>query len=92
MTSLSGYFRSRDVIACHMTPHPASYNPVGAQTYPNLNLGLLQPLPGDHWSNDITSGSLPVTCSIVTSFPVMSLPPPASYSAIGVQTYPKLDL
>ena len=38
---------------------------------------LLQPLPGDFRLNHVTSGSLPVTSSLVTSFPVMRLPPTA---------------
>ena len=44
--------------------------------------GLLQPLPGDFQSNDVTSGSLSVTCGHVTSFPVTWLPPTVSYSLV----------
>ena len=39
-------------------------------------------------SNDVTSGSRPVT--YVTS--CHALPPPASYSPVGAKTYPELDL
>jgi len=42
--------------------------------------GLLQPLPGDFWSNYATTLSLPVTWDHVTTFPVKWLPPIASYS------------
>jgi len=69
-------------------PH-ASYSSVGAQTYPKLLRRLLQPLPGDFCSNDVTSGSLPVMWGHVTSFSVTRRPPPASFSPIGAQTYPK---
>jgi len=47
---------------------------------------LLQPLPNDFWSNDVTTGSLPLTWGHVTSFPVTWLPPPASYSLVWSQT------
>jgi len=50
-------------------------------------LGPLQPLPGDFRSNDITYGSLPVTCGHVTSFSVTSRPPAASYSLVGSEMY-----
>ena len=55
-------------------------------------MGLLQPLQNYFRSNDISCGSLAVTSGHVTSFPVTSLKPPASYSRVGAQTYPKLDL
>jgi len=48
--------------------------------------GLLQPLPGTFQSNDVPSGSLPVTTGHLTSFPVMWLPPPASCSLVGSKT------
>jgi len=50
-------------------------------------LGLLQPLPGDFRSNDVTSGSLPVSWGHVTSFPVTWLPPAASHSLVGSETH-----
>ena len=46
--------------------------------------------PTIFWSNDVTSGSLPVTWGQVMSFPVTWLPPPASYSPVGAQTCPNL--
>jgi len=49
--------------------------------------GLLQFLPGDFWSNDITTGSLLVTWRHVTTFPVTLLPPTASYSLVGSEMY-----
>jgi len=49
--------------------------------------GNLQPLPGDFRSNDVTSGSLPVTRGHVTWFPVTCLPSPASYSLVGSEMY-----
>jgi len=48
---------------------------------------LLQPLIGDFRSNYVSSGSLPVTWSHVTSFPVWWLPPPASYCLVGREMY-----
>jgi len=139
------HLRSLQVTWCHVMsfpvtwlPPPQSYSPVGAQTYPKLDLqhstatsrsllvkscyfqipwsharsvtsfpvtttscklqpcrssnvpktwltGLLQPFPGDFRSNDVTSGSLPVTSGHMTSFPVTWLPPPVSYSPVGAQ-------
>jgi len=61
MTSLPGLYRSRDVISGHMTAtscelqHCRSSN--APKTWPT---GLLQPLPGDFQSNDVTPGSFPV--------------------------------
>jgi len=90
LTSLpvtSGQLRSRDVISCHGTASceqqpcrnsNARYTPV---------FGLLQPLPGDFWSNDVTSGSLPLTWGHATSFSVTWLPPPASYSLVESQAH-----
>ena len=63
MTSLTGHFRPRgDMTSFSVTwlPPLASYSPVGAQTYPKLT-ALLRPLIGDFRSNEVTSGSLPVT-------------------------------
>jgi len=34
----SGHVRLRDVISCHVPAPPASYSPVGAQTYPKVDL------------------------------------------------------
>jgi len=60
MTSLpvtSGQLRSRDVISCHMTASSCEQQPgrkSNAQYAPLF--GLLQPLPGNFRSNDVTSG------------------------------------
>ena len=53
----------------------------------HLTSGLVQQLPGDFRSNDVTSESLPVTWAHVTTFPVTWLPPPASYSLVGNEMY-----
>jgi len=50
-------------------------------------LGLLQPLPGDFGSNDVTSGSLPIIWGLVTSFTVMWLATTATYCLVGSETY-----
>ena len=50
--------------------------------------GALQPLPGDLRSNDVTSGSLPVTRGHVTSIPVTRLPSPACYNLVGSENVP----
>jgi len=98
---LPGKFRSNDVISGSLSvtwgdvtsfpvtwwPPPASYSPAGAQTYQKLDIRLLQPLRGDFRSNDVISGSLSVTWDRMTSFPVTWLPPPASYSPGGAQTF-----
>jgi len=65
MTSLAvtyGHLRSRDVISCHVTASWCELQPCrkwNVQYSPVFY--LLQPLPGDVRSNDVTSGSLPVT-------------------------------
>jgi len=58
----SGHLRSRDVIYCHVTASSCELRPCrkwNVQYTPVF--GLLQPLPGDFWSNVVTSGSLPNT-------------------------------
>ena len=64
MTSLLGHFRSRGsyvVISCHVTA-TCELQPCGSSNVPKTGLtGFLQSLPGDFRSNDVTSGSLPVT-------------------------------
>jgi len=90
MTTLPGHFRSPEVTwhlflsrhcpSCELQPcrkSNAQYTPV---------FGLLQPLPGDFRSNDVASGSLPVTWCYVSSFPVTWLPR-ASYSPVWSQTH-----
>jgi len=55
----SGHLRSRDVISCHVTASSCKLQPCrkwNAQCTPVF--GLLQPLPGDFRSNDVTSGHL----------------------------------
>jgi len=91
MTSLrvtSGHLRLRDVISCHVTASSCELQPCkkwNAQY--TWVFGLLQPLPGNFRSNDVTSRSLPVTGGLVTSFPVTGLPPPASYSLVKSETH-----
>jgi len=48
---------------------------------------LLQSLSANFRSNDVTSGSLPVTWGHVTSFPAAWLPPPARYSLVVSQMH-----
>jgi len=85
-------FRSRDVISCNVTATSSELQPCRSANVPKTWLtGLVQPLPGDFRSNDVTSGLLPVKWVHVT-FPVTWQPPRASYSPVGAQTYPKLAL
>jgi len=51
--------------------------------YSIREFGLLQPLPGEFRSNDVTSGHL----SHVTSFPVTCLPPTVIYGLVGSEKY-----
>ena len=73
-------------------PPPASYSPVEAQTYTipqflafscrfQVTSGEMMSIPGHFRSH-----------SHVTTFPVTSLPPPASYSPVGAQTYTKPEV
>jgi len=66
---------------------PARYQIEGCQTHSMRQFSTSQPLPGDFWSNDATSKSLPLTWGHVTSFSVTWLPPPASNSHVGSQTH-----
>jgi len=84
----SGDLRSRYVISCYVTASSCELQPCresNAQYTPVF--GVLQPLPGDFRSNDVTSGSLMVTWGHTTSFLVTWLPPPASYSLVGSQMH-----
>jgi len=84
----SDHLRSRDVVSCHMTSSSCELQPCrtsNAQYTPVFS--LLQKLPRDFRSNDVTSGSLPVTWGQVTSFLTTWLPPPASYGLVGSQTH-----
>jgi len=93
MTSIPGHFRSREVISCNVTANSCVVQPCRGSNVPKTWLiGLPQPLPGYFKSNHATSGSVPVTWRFVMSFPVTWLPPPACYSPVGAQTYPKLAL
>jgi len=68
-------------------PPPASFSPVGAQTYPKLELYAFY----SHFL--VTSGKMTpllVAWGHVTSFPITWRPPPASYSSEKNQTHPKL--
>jgi len=83
----SAHLRSRVVISCHVTASSCELQPSiksNAQCTPVFM--LLQPLPGDFRSNDVTSGSFPHGWGHATSFPVTLLPPPASYSLVWCQT------
>ena len=75
-------------LSCHATA--SSYEPQPCRKW-NAQytqvFGLLQPLSGEFLSNDVTSGSLPVTWGHVMSFPVTWLPPPASHSLVGRETH-----
>jgi len=87
----SGHVRSGDVIFCYVTETSSELQPCASWNAPKTwPIGLLQPLPGDFRSKDVTSGSLPVTWGQVTSFPVVWPPLPASYSSVGAQTYQNL--
>jgi len=90
MTSLSGHFRSPEVTWLHFLSRVSlcELQPCRKWDVQYTRLfGPLYPLPGDFRSNDVPSGSLPVTCGHVTSFPVTWLPPPASYSLVGSETH-----
>jgi len=84
----SGHLRARDVISCDVTAFSCRLQPCVKwnEQYTQVFV-LLQPLPGDFHSNDVTSGSLPVTWGHVTTFPVTWLPPPASYKLVGSEMY-----
>jgi len=84
----SGHLRSRDVISCHVTAFSCKLQPCRKWNVQYMPVFvLLQPLPGDFRSFDDTWRSLPVTLGHVTSFSVMWLPPPASYSLVGSEIY-----
>jgi len=86
----SGHLRSRNIISCEVT---ASYYELQRCRKWNVHctqvFSFLQPLPGDFRSNDVTSGSLPVTWGHVTTFPITWLPNTAIYSLVGNETYSK---
>jgi len=80
--------KSCDVISCHVTASSCELQ-LCRKSYAQHTpvFGLLQALPGDFQSNDVTSGLLPATWSLVMSFPVTWLPPPASYSPVKSRTH-----
>jgi len=83
----SCHLRSRDVISCHVTASYCELQPCRKWNVQYMRVfSLLPPLPGDFRSNDVTSGSLPVTRGRVTSLPVTWLPP-AIYSLVGSEMY-----
>jgi len=79
----SRHLKSRDVITSHLTATSCKLQDCSSSNVPKTwRTGLLKPLPGDFRSNDVTSGSLPVTSGHLTSFPVTWLPPRAYYSPV----------
>jgi len=83
----AGHLRSRD-ISCHVTASSCELQPCRKSNAHYMQVvGLLHPLSGDFRWNKVTSGSLPVTWGLVTSFSVTWLPPPTSYSLVGSQTH-----
>jgi len=86
----SGNVGSRHVIFCQVTATSSELEPCRSGHTPKIRVfDLLQPLPCHFRSNDVTSGSLPVTWGHVMSCPVTWQPRPASYSPAGAQTYRK---
>jgi len=84
----SGHLRSRNVISCHVTASSCELQPCRKWNVRYTPVfGLLQPLPGEFRSNDVTSGSLPVTWGHVTWFTGTWPPLPASYSLVGSEMY-----
>jgi len=84
----SGHLKSRDIISCHVTASSCDLQPCGKSNAQYTQVfGLLLPFPGDCWSNDVSSGSLPIIWGQVTSFSTTWLPPPASYSLVWSQTH-----
>jgi len=88
--SLPSHFQSPEVklvISWHVTASSWELQPCRNWNVQGMPVfGLLHPLPGDFRSNDVTSGSLPVTRGHVTSFPV-TWPPSASYSLVGSEMH-----
>jgi len=66
-----GHLKSHDIISCHVTASYCELQPCRKWNVQNMQVSsLLQPLPGNFRSNDVTSGSLPVNWGCVTSLPV----------------------
>jgi len=88
MTSLPGHFRScevRDVISFHLTATFRKLQSCRSSNIPkSRHIDLLQPLPGDFRSNDVTSNTYGhVRSSDVISCHITA--PPASYSPVVAQ-------
>jgi len=85
---LSGHLSWRDVISCYVTASSCELQPGWKSNAQHMAVfNLLQPLPGNLQSNDVTSGSLLLTWGYVMSFPVTWLSPLATYSLVGSQTH-----
>jgi len=83
----SGRLRSYDIISWHVTASSCKQPPCWKWNVQYTGVfGLQQPLPGNFRSNDVTSGSVPITWGHVTSFPVTWLPP-ANYSLVRCEMY-----
>jgi len=83
-----GHVGSHD--ASHGTATSCKLQPCKGSNIPKTRVFcLLQPLPGDFWWIDVTSGSLTVTLGHVTAFPITWIPPHGSYSPVRTQTYTK---
>jgi len=71
MKSLAGNFRSPEVTWRHFLSRDSSYYELQRCRKWNVQytqvFSLLQPLSGDFWSNDVSSGSPPITWGHVTS-------------------------
>jgi len=84
----SGHLRSRDVISSHVTDSPCKLQPCRKWNSQYMCLfGLLQLLPGDFRSNDVTFRWLPVAWGHVTSFSVTWPPLHASYKLVRSETH-----
>jgi len=87
----SGHVRSRYIISSLVDATSCELQPCRTSNiHKTWVFCLLQPLPGDFWSN-VTIGSLPVTWDHMTSFSVTWMLPPASCCCAGAQTYTKRE-
>jgi len=83
----AGHLRSLDVISCHATASSYEVQPCRKSNAQYTRVfGLLQQLPGDFLSNDVTSGHF-WSPNVTWQFPVTWLSPPASYSLVGTQMH-----
>ena len=85
----SGHMRWRDVTSCHVTATSCEFQPSRVKRIqnpsfrPSIVTSRWLPVKWRHFR--VTTGHV----RLLTSFPVTWLPPPASYSPVGVQTYTK---